>query len=107
MNTILSNNLSQIIEIKEDTENVAFKPNRKFFKDMGIGQKRFWQLVRNEKNLTSLEIQRLAEYFKVHILELHDFTMKYLPEGITKLKREREDLYNRLGLVNNKATPNL
>jgi Mg2+ and Co2+ transporter CorA len=98
MNTILSNTLSQIIQIKENKENNDFKPNRQFFKDVGIGQKRFWQLVRNEKNLTSIEIKRLAEYFGVHILELHDFTMKYMSEP-TKLKRERDDLYKRLGLV--------
>lgn len=98
MNTILSNTLSQIIKIKEGKENIPFKPNRQFFKDVCIGQKRFWQLVRNEKNLTSIEIKQLAEYFGVHVLELHDFTMKYLTQP-TKLKRDRDDLYERLGLI--------
>ena len=78
MSTILSNNLSQIIQSKEHKESILFKPNRQFFKDLGIGQKRFWQLVRNEKNLTLLETKRLSEYFGVHILELHDFTIPFL-----------------------------
>ena len=78
MNTILSNNLSQIIKIKESKENNDFKPNRQFFKDVGIGQKRFWQLVRNEKSLLFDEMQSLSKYFSVHILELHEDTMKYM-----------------------------
>ncbi len=99
MNTILSNNLSKIIKIKEGEENVSFKPSRQFYKEIEIGQKRFWQLVRNEKNLTLLEIKRLSEYFGVHIWELHDFTMKYIPKGIAKIKQEKDEFYNSLGLV--------
>ena len=99
MKMTLANNLSEIIKVKENKENIPFKPNRQFFKDIGIGQKRFWQLVRNEKNLTLLEIKRLAEYFGVHIWELHDFTMKYIPKGIAKIKQEKDEFYNSLGLV--------
>ncbi|WP_338814992.1 hypothetical protein V9L05_07575 [Bernardetia sp. Wsw4-3y2] len=98
MNTIIANKLSQIIESKESKENNVFKPNRQFFKDVEIGQKRFWQLVRNEKNLTILEMKRLASYFGVHILELHDFTLKYLSEDNPISQKNKLD-YKKYGLV--------
>ena len=41
------NRLSSIIKIQEEQTCVPFKPRRSFFKSVGIGQKRFWQLVRN------------------------------------------------------------
>ncbi len=99
MNTVIANKLSQIIESKESKENNVFKPNRQFFKDVEIGQKRFWQLVRNEKNLTILEMKRLSTYFGVHILELHDFTIKYLSNKSTELEGDRFDYLDRLKLV--------
>ena len=98
MNLILSNNLSEIIKRKESRDRSDFKPNRTFFKDIGIGQKRFWQLVRNEKNLTLLEAKRLAEFFNVHVLELHDFTKKFLSKNKELSEEEEANYVERLGL---------
>lgn len=51
-----------------------FKPNRAFFQTICIGQKRFWQLVRNETEMTYGEMNRLAVFFDVAVDELHTNT---------------------------------
>ena len=56
-----------------------FKPGREFYNSTGIGQKRFWQLFRGEKNMTKYEYVALAkelnitleEGFELHQLELN------------------------------------
>ena len=55
-----------------------FKPNRAFFLHIGIGQKRFWQLVRNEVEMTFGEMNRLSEYFDTPLSELHTVTVAEL-----------------------------
>ncbi len=75
---IPKNRLSEIIQSFEVDKNLPFKPNRNFFNNISIGQRRFHQLIRNEKALQFDEMQRLSDYFSVNILELHESTMKYL-----------------------------
>lgn len=43
----------------------TFRPTREFFKRVEIGQKRFWQLYRGEKNITETEYRALAREWKV------------------------------------------
>ena len=73
-----NNRLKTILEAYEKDRKTPFKPNRAFFTHIGIGSRRFWQLVRNEKSLLFDEMQSLSKYFSVHILELHEDTMKYM-----------------------------
>ena len=73
------NRLNDIINSHEEQQKTKFKPTREFFKHLKIGHRRFYQLVRNEVSPTFAEMQRLADYFGIHILELHDTTIQYLP----------------------------
>ena len=75
----LNNRLKEIIEHYEKDRKTEFKPNRSFYSHIKIGSRRFHQLIRNEKSLMFDEMQRLSDYFDVHILELHESTKKYLP----------------------------
>lgn len=43
----------------------TFGPTREFFQRVEIGQKRFWQLYRGEKNITETEYRALAREWKV------------------------------------------
>ena len=40
-----------------------FKPNERFYKKVGINQKRFGQLIRGEKPIFGFEAQNLASFF--------------------------------------------
>ncbi len=93
----LKNNLEKIISEHERQVQRPFKCSHDFYRFIGIGKRRFWQLVRNEKNLTILEMKRLADYFNVHIWELHDFTKKLLPKN-KELSEEEANYIERLGL---------
>lgn len=41
----------------------TFKPSRKFYDSIPIGQVRFWQIYRGEKSLTEKEFRAFANYF--------------------------------------------
>ena len=77
-----NNRLKTILKAYENDRKMTFKPNRAFFSHIGIGSRRFHQLIRNEKPLMFDEMQRLSEYFGVHILELHECTIKFLPKEL-------------------------
>ena len=72
------NRLDAIIKKNEEQTKQNFSPTLDFFKHIGIGRRRFRQIVRNEVSPTFSEMQILADYFGVHILELHESTVKYL-----------------------------
>lgn len=72
------NRINTIIKENEEATKTSFKPTLDFFKFIGIGRRRFYQLVRNEVSPTFLEMQRLSDYFGVHILELHECTIPFL-----------------------------
>ena len=48
----------------------VFRPNREFYAKIGIGQRRFGQLVRGEKPANLDELQSLADYFGVDFKEM-------------------------------------
>lgn len=81
MNTPI-NRLNIVINDYEAEKKTPFKPSHEFCKFIGIGKRRFHQLIRNEKPLMFDEMQRLSEYFDVHILELHECTIKFLPKEL-------------------------
>lgn len=73
------NRLNIVINDYEAEKKTPFKPSHAFYKFIKIGKRRFHQLMRNEKPLMFDEMQRLSDYFDVHILELHESTIKFLP----------------------------
>lgn len=73
--TTISNRLEAIIMDYEIKLSCTFKPTRIFFKKIGIGHRRFYQLVRNEVSPTFQEMIHLAAYFDVSVWEFHESTM--------------------------------
>lgn len=51
-----------------------FRPTRDFYRNTGIGQKRFWQLFRGEKNMTDYEHKAIAKELGIPASEA--FNMK-------------------------------
>lgn len=56
--------VKQIIE-SEESEFFKFRPTREFYKMVGIGQKRWGQIIRNEVRLTIPEMLALAKFFNI------------------------------------------
>ena len=57
-----------------------FKPDRAFYLRTGIGQKRFWQLYRGEKNMNKQEYLSLAKELKITLeegFELHQLELNF------------------------------
>ena len=48
----------------------TFRPKTELYSVLNIGQKRFGQLLRNEKQPTLDELQRIADYFNVMVNDL-------------------------------------
>jgi hypothetical protein len=63
------NNIEKLIRQRE-TDGFRFKPGREFYKKIGIRQKRFWMLVRNETEPTVAELKAIAGFFNVNFYEL-------------------------------------
>lgn len=63
------NNIANVVKSKE-SDNLKFKTSPSFYKKIGIGQKRWGQLIRNEKPANIDELQRIAKYFGVTIHDL-------------------------------------
>lgn len=62
------NLLVKLLKIKfRHPEN--FNPTRDFYKETGIGQRRYWDLFFGRKKITGKEYQALTEYFGVTIDE--------------------------------------
>lgn len=73
---IINNNMNILSNlIKEKIENkfkIVFKPTREFYKTVGIGQKRWQQLLMDKVSPTIDELKSIASYFEVPITELFD-----------------------------------
>lgn len=61
--------LLEIIKTKE-TDAFPFRPNNKFYNDLGISKKRFGLILRNEKTPTLEELQKICLYFNLKITDL-------------------------------------
>jgi hypothetical protein len=66
------NKLKQVIEAKE-TAAFKFKPNNLFFKDLGIGKKRFYAFLKNEMQPNLDEVERIAKVLNVAAEDLIQF----------------------------------
>ena len=58
------NKIESIIKGME-TDILKFKPEKSFYKQINIGQKRFWQILRNEQQPTLDELERIAKALNV------------------------------------------
>ena len=63
------NKIVEILKTKQ-IDGFVFRPTREFYEKIGVGQKRWGQLLRNEKPATIDELQRIAEYFQISITDL-------------------------------------
>lgn len=65
--------LSKIILKYENAKALRFVPKRDFYISIGIRQKRWGQLIRNEVDPTAKELKAISEYFDCSVMELYDF----------------------------------
>lgn len=71
MNKNVSNNsLTRAIELYERKIKTKFKPNREFYNYVGINQKRFGEVVRNNDKMIVSELLSLAKFFEVPVSDL-------------------------------------
>ncbi|NDV45821.1 XRE family transcriptional regulator [Paludibacter sp. 221] len=60
-----------------------FTPTKDFYKAVGIGQRRFWQLYRGEKKITEKEYRNLTLHFKVSLQDAFEMRqLSLLDNGI-------------------------
>jgi len=59
------NKIHDLINKHEELHKLSFTPSRVFYESIEIGRKRFWQIVRNEKQPTLIELKSIADYFNV------------------------------------------
>lgn len=69
--TLVSNNIKKILTDKS-LPGFNNKPTREFFLKIGIRQKRWGQIVRNEKAATLEEIGKVSKYFDIPVNMLID-----------------------------------
>jgi len=64
--------MNKIVEVikNRETEVFKFKPNRTFYRKVGINRKRWGQIYRGEVSPTITEAQRIAYYFDISLSEL-------------------------------------
>ena len=62
--------LNRQIRQYEDRFMNGFKPTRKFYLTVKIGQKRFGKLLRGEDSPKVTELERLAEFFRCGLTDL-------------------------------------
>jgi len=63
-------NKIQVVIAKKEKPYFPFKPSLQWFKEMGIGRKRFNQILRNQTQPTLDEVERLANFFEVDKTDL-------------------------------------
>lgn len=65
--------MSKIIDLIkkwETNNNIQFSPTKKFYLKIDIRQRRWGQIVRNEKDPTVGELRRISKFFGVNITDL-------------------------------------
>lgn len=64
-------NIQRVVTEYENRIGTAFKPTpERFYKRVGVNQKRFGQLLRGEKEPVTSELRTLSQFFQVPITEL-------------------------------------
>jgi plasmid maintenance system antidote protein VapI len=72
MVNFLTNRISILLKERE-IQGFSFNPSRSFYEKIGIRQKRWGQLIRNEKPATTEELYKVAEYFNFNKDEIIEF----------------------------------
>ena len=67
--------IQELVQSRE-SEVLKFKPSKDFYKQVGINKKRWGLIRRGEIEPVVSELQRIADYFKVDIMELIDLKTK-------------------------------
>lgn len=76
----MDNLIQKSINQFEEQTLMKFQPSKDFYAAVGINRLRFWQLVREEKDITVNEAQSIADYFTI---SLNDFFTNKNPEATT------------------------
>ena len=67
---IKQNSISQALDAHENRIGGSHKPDERFYKKVGINQKRWGQLVRGEKPPFFYELKNLAEFWDIPLSDL-------------------------------------
>lgn len=70
MATITQTPLQKVVKQYEERMRGKWKPNSKFYNEIGINQKRFGMLIRGELPIYAFEAKSLSEFFKVPVTDL-------------------------------------
>lgn len=65
--TTKTNALMTTINQWEAKTKLKFRPQKIFYKDLGITRIRFWQIAKGEKGLSVDEARNLSNYFQISI----------------------------------------
>lgn len=68
--TTTANSLKQAITAYEVKIKTKFRPNRQFYEYVGINQKRFGDIVRNNGKMNVAELISLAKFFEIPVSDL-------------------------------------
>lgn len=63
------NKISKAIN-RMEKPNFPFKPDKDFYKSLGINRKRFWAIFRNETQPKLDELNAIASYFHLNVKDL-------------------------------------
>ncbi len=62
--------LQKVVEQYEERMLGKWKPDDRFYKELGINQKRFGMLLRGELPIYGFEAQKLSTFFKVPLTDI-------------------------------------
>jgi len=77
------NLLIQLLQ-KKFKDITCFTPNRSFFDEVKIGQKRYWSIYKGTDQITGEELKRIADYLDVTLEGVYEARQTSLFENITK-----------------------
>ena len=67
MEATTATQLQETVQQYEERMGGKWKPDERFYRKVGINQKRFGMLLRGELNLYVFEAKNLAEFFEVSV----------------------------------------
>jgi len=93
----MKNNLASIIQNFEKKYLITFKPTKEFYLKVGIKQKKFGKVLRNEADLESSQIYALSQIFNIDYKEIvpqPEQVEIFEPEYVFLNSEKREKLEN-------------
>lgn len=70
MTTISQTALQNAVIKYEESIRGKWKPDKRFYREVGINQKRFGMLLRGESPIYGFEAKKLSDFFKVPLTDL-------------------------------------